>query len=398
VRPLGPKQHGSDRRRIAIAVLTLAALVAAGTWGLFALAGPGARAVATFPGGRVTVAELKAELDALPPSLRSSRPGFLGELASALAYRRALAAAARRAGLSSRARAARAERELVRALLAQEGIDAPTGPGGARDHWKRFWKVLERALGAKVHVEVAQLSRIPVGEARPIPAPEGAAGPAEVEPFWLEDPSIDGASCSGEIHGDRLWYTMECGDSKGPDALSPYHVLYLESTYGPLEGFLHGYVDDSWRSGIMLLRNNATTLTVRPGTVPGEFRARYKATLADVSATGSVDLEQARRHFDRAAGAVEHCLCEHHWNIGYPEREGTVVIGLELAPGAWPEGTVLRRGLTAPVDEHYRLMNRTAASLDRLFPETSCLHPLMVFELSGAGQVTYTIQVQAQAR
>ena len=89
-----PKRPGGGRRPIAVAAL--AVLAAAAAWGLFRLASPGARAVATFPRGRVTVAESETELRTLPPSLRSSRPAFLGELANALAYRRALAEEARR--------------------------------------------------------------------------------------------------------------------------------------------------------------------------------------------------------------------------------------------------------------------------------------------------------------
>lgn len=120
-------------------------------------------------------------------------------------------------------------------------------------------------------------------------------------------------------------------------------------------------------------------------------------TLVDVSTTGSVDREAARRHFERAAGAVEHCLGELHWNIGYPEREGTIVIDLALSPGNWPRGTVEKRGLTAPVEQRLRITGPSgaAARMDQVFFETSCLHPLKVFELAGGGKVAYTIRVKA---
>jgi hypothetical protein len=343
--------------------------------------------VAVFPRGRITLAEVESEVRALPPALKwISPPHLLPLVAEMLATRRALVEEARAANLGTPDGTDASERKLVRALLEHEGLRAPRAPEEAAEHLRRFRALVSRALGGEVRVDTALLGTLGrFGE--PLEAPRGSPPEAEPERFFLEDGDL---VCEGEVHGKRGWYTGSCtiGESLG-DALDPMSVLYLESSYGPVEGFLHRFAFDGRRRPVVLVgASTARTHEAMPGPIPEDLRC--VSAVRAIEVTGTADREAARRGFERVEDAFRHCVAHHHWNNRYPEREGTLVVRIDVLEGAVVRGHVETIGLTSapPVRGTTRVSG---------FHPDECLEPLRTYRLAGTGTVTYTVDVRMTA-
>jgi hypothetical protein len=348
---------------------------------------PSGPTAATFSRGTITLDEVEREVRSLPPGLKHRGAPFLEEVARALAGRRALAEEARAAGLGGH-RGAISERALVRALLEREGLGPPRDHAEARAHLARFRALLERALGGDVQVDSSLLRTAVVATDAPVEAPSGPPPAAEPEPFFLDDgEAAPGMSCDGAIFPDGRWYMGFCsfGDSF-LEALDPAAVLYLESTYGPVEGFLHRFTyDGRRRPRIGVSVGTSWTHEAMPPPAPADLYARYAATLVAVEVSGSVDVAVARRGYERVADAFRHCLAHHHWNSRYPEDEGAILVRLRIEDG-WAAGRVETVGLTAPESV------RGTFRMDGFSP-SDCVQPFVTYRLSGTGTIVYAVQV-----
>ena len=371
----------------------MALVLALGLFIVFRVIGPPPAAVAPpsptvakFSRGEITLEEVRREIRSLPPGLKFRSSAFVKELTATLVARRALAEEARAAGLQADGTTALAERTLVRALLEKEGFHTPRDHAEAKEHMTRFKELTARAVDGPVEYDVDLLARVVVDEIEPVDPPERAPS-SPPEPFFLESPVFE-ETCDGVIFADHLWCFGFCdwGDDF-PGALASDDVLWLESTYGPLEGFLHRFASDGHRRRVVMVSYGTRETHKAMGTpMPDDFRSRYEATLARVEVKGDVVRWAAREWFDRAADAFAHRQAEVHWNNRHPEREGTLVVRLWLAYGRVTRGVVERRGLTEP--EPVRGTMRESG-----YDPSDCPHPLLVYRLAGTGEVEYTVRV-----
>lgn len=377
----GDRAHSGGRRGRVPVAITLAVLVCAAAaveLKLRQAPDPLERTVATFQGGRITRGEVEEELRSLPPGLKRDYPGFLSQLTAALASRRVLAAEAEARGLGSALWRDQRERKLVRALLEAEGFRTPRTAAEARPHSRRF-QALAEVKGLRFDQVALDLILLePDGPVVPRPALEPP--PLAEEAFFLES----GRSCAGVIHADAGWYTGVCHHEEPlPRILLPADILYLESTYGPIEGFLHRFAFDGVR------RVNARVPSASPGaeyagdvlpsTAPEALR-QYGLVLVDLEVSGSLTAEAAQRAFDRVATPFQHCEAWSRRLSRYSDKEATVVVELRVEAGKVVDGRVDDSGFIEP-----RPVVAASAAVDR----AACLWPLKTYRLEGTGQVRY---------
>lgn len=368
---------GGRRPRVvvAIALALLVCLGAAAELKLRQAPDPRERPVATFEGGRITRREVEEELRSLPPGLKRDYPGFVDQLTTALASRRVLAAQAEARGLGSVLWSDHRERRLVRALLEAEGFRTPRTVEEARAHSRRF-RALAEVKGLRLDRVALDLVLLePDAPVAPRPAREPP--PLAEEPFLLES----GRSCAGVIHADAGWYTGTCDREEAlPRILLPADVLYLESAFGPIEGFLHAFAFDGVRRVIARdAWGKAFPADAVPSTTPEVLR-QYGLSLVDLEVSGSVPLEAAQRAIERVTAPLQHCEAWSRRLSRYADREAIVVIELRVEAGRVVDGRVDDSGFIEPLPAA-----APSVPVDRAW----CLWPLKASPLEGSGSVKY---------
>jgi hypothetical protein len=350
---------------------------------------PGAAVVvATFRRGQITLADVVREVRSLAPGLKHGTPPFLQRVAVGLVMRRALSEEAKAAGIAV-PRGAWRDRRLVRALLEKEGLRPPRNHVEAREHLRRFAVLALRASG-DVQVKSELLTEIPGDVFGPVEPVPGAVKLGRREPFFLSSPEGGDFACDGEIAGG--WYQGMCeGFDTLLDALGPEHVVYLEATYGPVEGFLHRFAyDGRARPKIQISHGHADTALAMPPPIPADAYEAFVAELTSVEVTGAVDPAVARRAFERVEGAFRHCAAYYHWNNEYREEEGTLRVRLALTTGVITGAEVETDGLTRPIP----ILGTMRLSG---FSAGDCVHPLRTYGVAGTGEVRFTLHVKGRS-
>ena len=102
-----------------------------------------------------------------------------------------------------------------------------------------------------------------------------------------------------------------------------------------------------------------------------------------------IDRGAARRWFERVAGAFVNCQAEYHWNARYPEREGTLIVVLQVQAGRMASGRVDLVGLTLPAEVRGTIR---AVGVN----PNDCVYALGVYPLAGTGEVRYVFHVKVR--
>ena len=345
--------------------------------------------MATFTHGRVLRSEVESEIHSLPPRLKSASEPSLRSIVASLAGRRSLAELARRNGLAANAPAGPLqERMLVRALLAQQGLSRPKSQGEAREHSNRFTALLQKALGS-LRIDLPALARLRVDESAPVerPAPEELRARAHAERFWLDTEA--GQDCEGVIHADRGWYSGLCSSGEDlPRTLLPEDVLYLESTYGPVEGFLHRFTHDATRPPVIILAAGTSwSHKAAPAPFDEEAASGSELRTTAVEVSGTVTTPDALAALNGVASPFLNCQAYYRWNNGYRERKGVVRVWLSVKDGRVGGGVVDPAGFTGPAAPWTTL--RAGG-----FNPSDCVSSFQTYALKGTGEVRYTLELE----
>jgi len=344
--------------------------------------------VATFTRGHLLRSEVEGEIRSLPPRLKLASEFSLRILVASIVGRRALASVERLDGLAPNAPAGPLqERMLVRALLRQEGLSRPKNQEEAREHNKRFTGLLQKAVGS-LQIHGPALAQIRVDESAPVerPGPEELRPGADAERFWLDTEA--GQDCEGVIHADEGWYSGLCRSGEDlPRTLLPDDVLYLESTYGPVEGFLHRFTHDATRPPVIVL-SAGTSWSYKAAPPPFEEEAASGSELRtrEIEVSGTVTRADALAALNGVASPFLHCQAYYRWNNRSRERKGVVHVSLSVKDGRVGGGVVDPVGFTGPASPWTTF--RTGG-----FNPTDCIASFRTYPLKGTGEVRYTLEL-----
>ncbi len=336
--------------------------------------------------GSVTRRELEAELRELPPGLKFDSDYFIQSLAYALAARKALAKEARGRGIVA-ASGPFEERRLVRSLVAQELGPKPRNHEEALGHHERFIELVNLSLRGTVALEEGELKKIKVDPTAPVIAPAKSEFSGPAEGFFLAQ--RDGYKCDGIIYPDHHWYQGACeGDDPDLLTLLDLDVLYLEATYGPVEGFLHRFAFDA-RERVIVISSVHTSRSA--DAMPPDFEEmcdRYSLRLERVTAVGVSD-QQARDELEKVVHPLRHCLAYYYWINQYPETEGPLSLTVKWSAGRVQSFDVNQIGFTpfGRIPEDIRPTS---------FDPAICGEVFRTYAMEGSGEVEYRFKVQVQ--
>ncbi len=273
--------------------------------------------LAEWPGGSVTVADFRAELDRRAPPFRDDSERWRTQVVQGLAALAQLDALAR---TQSRAGATAIER--VRAML---GPLPPTASDDERlEHVKRFHALLRANVAPAKLLAPAALMR--VGPSEHAGEPRDLSG-WRAQALHTRFPS--GEALTGQTYPGGAFLL----DFDAEDGLSPLDWLYLDLAWGGAPRLSDGswapYLPARVTSGA---GTSNTWKAMPPGAPAGDrLLERYAVGVEVTERAASVPESDARGFAERLAGALRVCVARTVWD--HRSARGAVAFKVELKHG-----------------------------------------------------------------